>query len=119
MPGVRFLLLMRNPEFWKPVIISLVATPICLFLGIASGGAGHGSYFLPKVLFPYTMLSVIFFSSIAAPFILLAVIQIPLYGVVFGAAKAKDNFLPLAGVILIAHVLTVAACFLFIGESFS
>jgi hypothetical protein len=110
---------MRNPAFWKPVIISLVATPICLFLGIASGGAGHGSYFLAKVLFPYTMLSVIFFSSIAAPFILLAVIQIPFYGVLFGAANAKSNFLPLAGAVLVAHVLAAMACLLFIGESFS
>lgn len=110
---------MRKSEFWKPVIISLVATPICLFLGIASGGAGHGSYFLAKALFPYTMLSVIFFGEITAPFILLAVVQIPFYGVVFGAANTKDRLLPLAGAVLVARILAVAACFLFIGEDFS
>jgi hypothetical protein len=119
MPGVRLLRVMRHSEFWKPLIISLVATPICLFLGMASAGAGHGSYFLAKALFPYTMLSTIFFESITAPFILLAVIQIPFYGVILGAANAKDKYLPLAKAFLVAHILAVAACFLFVGESFS
>ena len=119
MASVRLLSLMRYSEFWKPVIISLVATPICLFLGMASGGAGHGSYFLAKVLFPYTMLSTTLFRSITAPFILLAVIQILFYGIILGAANAKDRFLPLAGTVLAAHILAVAACFLFVGEAFS
>ena len=110
---------MKNSEFWKPFIVSLVATPVCLLMAAASGGAGHGSYFLAKVLFPYTMLSTILLRSITIPFILLAAIQIPLYGVVFGAAHAKDKFLPLACVVLVAHVLAVAACFLFPGANFS
>ena len=107
---------MRSSAFWKPVIISLVETPICLFMSVISSGGGH-SYFLAKVLFPYTMLSVIFFKSIITPFILLAVIEMPLYGLILGAAKIKDKFLPLAAVTSIAHILAVAACFQFIDES--
>ena len=110
---------MKASKFWKPVIIALVMTPVCLFLGIASSGAGHGSYFLTKILFPYTMLSTIFFGSITPPFVVLAVVQIPLYGMVFGAASAKDRYFSLVGVLVLLHILMVVACFLFINESFS
>ncbi len=101
------------------MLISLVATPICLFLGITSAGAGHGSYFLAKILFPFTILLAGLFGSITAPFMLLAVAQFPIYGIVFGAANVKDRIIPFAIGLLLAHVIAVAACFLLIGENFS
>ena len=70
---------MKKTEFWMPIIVSIIVTPIFLLLAIGSAGAGHGDYFLAKILFPFTMLSTIFINSIILPFIILAIIQFPFY----------------------------------------
>jgi hypothetical protein len=101
---------MRGRKFWLPVVISLVATPICLLMGIGSAGAGHGDYFLARILFPFTMLSAIIFDSITIPFLALAVAQFPIYGILLGRASVKSRLLPAAAAILITHALFVAAC---------
>ena len=110
---------MRLSAFWTPVITSLIATPICLLIGIASGGAGHGNYFLAKLLFPFTMLSTIVFGSITAPFIVLAVAQFPAYGVILGRANEKGRLMRAACAVLAVHVLAAVACLMWIGENFS
>lgn len=84
--------IMRTRSFWIPVIVSLVVTPIALLLGVGSAGAGHGDYRLAMMLFPYTMLSTAVFESITVPFIALAIVQFPLYGVVLGYANQKGCF---------------------------
>ena len=111
--------LMKASGFLQPVLTSLVATPICLLLAISSAAAGHGSYFLAKLLFPFTMLSTIVFGSIAVPFILLAIIQFPFYGIFLGVGNVRGRFIPLAVGVLVAHTLAVGASVLFIKESFS
>lgn len=103
---------MREPEFWKPVIASLLATPVCLFLGLVSGGVGHGDYVLARILFPYTMLAALLFEEIAAPLILLAVVQFPLYGVILGTAAKRGRSGAALLVVLVVHALSAAACFL-------
>jgi hypothetical protein len=108
---------MKTSRFWKPIIISLAATPICLYISVVSTGGGH-SFFLPKILFPYAMLSISFFKSITVS-ILLAVIEIPFYSAILARANAKDEFLPLAVKISVVHILAVIASFLFSSESLS
>lgn len=109
---------MKVPAFWTPMIISLLATPICLFLGIASAGAGHGNYFLAKLLFPFTMLSTVPLGLITTPFILLALAQFPVYGMILGHANEKGRFMRVASVVLLIHALTAAACLRLIGGNF-
>lgn len=94
------------------MIVSLVLTPIALLLGVGSGGAGHGDYRLAMMLFPYTMLSTAIFDSITVPFIALAVIQFPLYGVALGYANQKARFGLVAILIGVVHGLAsyVSAC---------
>ena len=110
---------MKWSKFWIPIALSLIVTPGFLYLGIASGGAGHGNYLLAKILFPFTMLSTRAFGSIAAPFLLLAIIQFPLYGFIRGAANVKGRiFRSVIGVLLI-HLLATSACFVVVGENSS
>jgi hypothetical protein len=59
---------------------------------LGSAGGGHGDYRLAMMLFPYTMLSALIFDSITVPFIALAIIQFPLYGVAPGYANQKERF---------------------------
>lgn len=89
-------------------------------IGLYSAGAGHGNYFVAKILFPFTMLSTVIFDSIRVPFLFLAVAQFPLYGVILGVANRKAIFVTSAIIgLAIMHLLAVAACFLLIDENFS
>lgn len=110
---------MKRPKPWAPIIASLILTPIALLLGIGSGGAGHGDYFWAKVLFPYTMLSIFLFQSITAPFIVLAIAQFPLYGIILAYANGKGQVARMATILLLVHSAAVAGVFLSVNENFS
>src|SRR5688572_27711113 len=102
---------MRSRKFWAPVIASLIVTPIALLLGIGSAGAGHGDYRLAMILFPYTLLSASVFDSITPPFIILAIIQFPIYGVALGYAHEKGRLLSMSIVLCVVHSIALATMF--------
>jgi hypothetical protein len=110
---------MRKSGIWESIVISVVLTPIALFFGMVSGGAGHGDYFIAKLLFPYTMLSTTFFGEINLVFLAVALIQFPFYGclVAFGihTGKVRLSVLLLAAI----HILAVLICFRAVSENFS
>ena len=98
-------LIMRGHSFWTPVVVSVILTPIALLLGVGSGGAGHGDYRLAMMLFPYTMLSTFVFDSLTFPFIVLAIIQFPVYGVALGYASQRGRFVWVAILLGVVHGL--------------
>ena len=102
-----------------PMITSLVVTPIALLLGVGSGGAGHGNYRLAMILFPYTLLSTTIFNSITLPFIVLALIQFPVYGFVLGSANEQGRFLSIGIILCVFHGLAAMVMFLIANENFS
>jgi hypothetical protein len=110
---------MRLSALWRPVIISVILTPIFLFLAVISAGAGHGNYFFAKVLFPFTMLSTIGFHSITAPFMLLAIVQFPIYGIVLGRVRRRERLRRMSIWLITLHSLAVLACLLFVDRNFS
>jgi hypothetical protein len=97
----------------------LVATPVFLLYGVASGGGGHGNYLLAKLFFPFTMLSTILFGSITGLFIVVAVVQFPLYGLLIGMGNELRRVGRYATPLVVVHSAAVIACFAFIGENFS
>lgn len=109
---------MRVSAFWKPVIACIVVTPICLFLAVASTGAGHGDYLWAKILFPYTMLSALAFGSITLPFILLAILQFPLYGVGLGIANKKHKASVAVTGLLALHIVAAIMSFVLTNHNF-
>ena len=110
---------MKASVISKPLVVSFIATPPFILAAVASAGAGHGSYLLAKILFPFTMLSTLVFGSIIVPAIALAVLQFPFYGFILGRAKLKGSLSTRAAVLLLIHMSGVAACFILIGENFS
>lgn len=110
---------MKTHRLLLPLAISLAATPILLFLGVASAGAGHGNYLFAKILFPHTLLSAWVLDSITTPFIVLAVIQFPLYGIVLGAANLRHRFKRTLVLVGIIHALAVGTCFILLNEQFA
>ena len=104
---------------WKPVLISVCLTPIFLFLGAMSTGAGHGSYLVTKLLFPFTMLSTVAFHSIRIPFVVLAIIQFPIYGIVLGVGLRHGRLHQTVIWLIVLHSLALAGCLLFVNQNFS
>jgi hypothetical protein len=110
---------MRSRKFWVPVIALLVVTPIALLLGVGSAGAGHGDYRLAMILFPYTLLSTTIFNSITTPFIIIAIIQFPFYGLAVGYANEKGRLVSMSILLCVVHGVASAAMLLLANENFS
>ena len=110
---------MKTRKFWIPLIAALVITPVALLLGIGSAGAGHGNYRLAMMLFPYTLLSTAVFDSITPPFIILAIVQFPLYGLALGYANKKKRLIPMAILLCVGHGIAASASLLMLNNSFS
>jgi hypothetical protein len=88
----------------------LVGTPVALVLGIASAGAGHGDYVSARLLFPYTMLSTYLTSDLT---LVLAVIQMPVYGVVLFLASLRGGRRFVVALIVVGglHLVASLLCF--------
>lgn len=94
---------MRQGAHFLGLAVGLLVMPVAATLGIISAGAGHGGYFIAKVLFPFTMLSTFVLGSITMPFVLVALAQSPVYGWFVGqSARQKKWISSLA--IAVAHV---------------
>ena len=108
----------RGKGFWPPVIASLIATPICLVLGLGSAGVGHGDYILATFLFPYTILLMSVTGATLPPFIviILAIAQFPAYGIILGNAAVKQRFRWWAVLLLVIHALATIICFVLRGS---
>jgi hypothetical protein len=73
------------------VAVSLLITPICLFLDFASAGAGHGDNSMGCILFTYTD----FLrgkGALTTPLYMLEVVQFPVYGLIVGLAWTSNRF---------------------------
>lgn len=110
---------MRSRKFWLPLTVALIVTPVALLLGLGSAGAGHGDYRLAMILFPYTLLSTTVFDSITPSFIILAIVQFPLYGIVLGYANEKGRPGSMLLVLCVLHGLALTVMFLVANENFS
>lgn len=99
-------------------MVSLVLTPVGLALGMMSAGAGHGNYLLAKALFPWTMLSTVFLSSITASFIALAIIQYPTYGLILGLANRSVRLSRAPVVLISVHTLLAVVCLALPNQNF-
>ncbi|MEK7856678.1 MAG: hypothetical protein AAB288_11355 [Acidobacteriota bacterium] len=106
-------------SLWPPFVVMIVLTPFFLLAGIGSAGSGHGSYFIAKLLFPFTMLSTTQSDEITVPFVALAFAQFPLYGIFIGLINKRGNLI--LGFVRLAtiHVVASILCMLLVGENFS
>ncbi len=95
---------------WLPFFLSVIATPFLFLAGLLSAGAGHGDYIAAIILFPYPLLSAVLRQAIFHPpfgdsqpfdtvFLLLAVIQFPIYGLLISLVKRKLIFIIVIGIL--------------------
>jgi hypothetical protein len=98
---------MNSRDFWPPIIVGVVATPVCYVLAAFLSGGGHYLY-LMILLFPYAMLLGSLIENISWFVTLpLFALQFPLYGAAFGAASVGDRFRPIAVGLAVAHFIAV------------
>ena len=106
-------------SFWQIFAGSIVLGVLALVVAFLFAGAGHGTYLPAKVLFTYTMLSTVHLESISGLFLIIALVQYPVYGLILGWAAKTHNFRFAFGMIATLHVSGAVLCFLLIGENFS
>jgi len=103
--------LKREAKFqikWRYLVVAIAITPIAIILAFISTGAGHGNYFFCKLFFSFTMLSAHFFDdTITIPFVILAFIQIPVYGIFL-----MFSFKKYIRILVVLHSVAVCLCFL-------
>lgn len=78
-------------------------------------GAGHGTFALAKMAFPYTMLGTYKNEPIRLPFIVVALLQYPLYGYVWARCGRHQSVL---AALVGSHLLAVILAFTFSGSLF-
>ena len=83
----------RNPF----LAVGLLVTPVALVVGFISGGAGHGSYVVARMILPYACALLGTYVIVVST---LAFIQWPIYGFLVDRAKHK---LLAVGAIVVAH----------------
>jgi hypothetical protein len=91
------------------VALGALITTIAILAALISAGAGHGSYFAAKALFPYTMLTTAF-GSLSPPLMAVAVAQFPAYGFFICRARSWKRRVLWAGAFAIAHFSAAIAC---------
>lgn len=104
----------------KAIITSAMLTGVvaCIVAAMAAGG-GHGTYWAAKCLFPYTMLSTAWTAMITIPAILAAVLQFPVYGILFAVANGKRKAVWAFWGVVGVHLAGVALALRFSGSAFT
>lgn len=101
--------------------LGALATVPAMFLSLLSGGLGHGHYTFARACYPYSMLLTrITDDYIGFPSVLLALLQLPLYGLVFAClGRQNPKRLAIIGLFAVSHLVAAIACFSGVIPNFS
>jgi len=97
------------------VLIEVILLIVCVFLA----GGGHGTYIPMKIFFPYTMLSTINNTSISGAFIIIAIIQYPIYGIIVQYAKSEKLKRTRFAIISVIHIIAMILALILGNENFN
>jgi hypothetical protein len=100
------------------LICGIIGLTGCV-ISVALAGFGHGTYYAAKCFFPYTMISTGFLKIITFPFIILALVQFPVYGFILVASNNRDWLKSTAAILIIVHIIAVGLAFIVSDSSFS
>ena len=105
-----------------PLLIGSLFTPIALYVGWVSGGAGHGSYVWARILLPYALLLALVLpypSSMAHVLIItLAALQYPAYGCFVGMGRVRGRVASFCALLAVIHIMAALLLFTLLKENF-
>lgn len=88
---------------WTSILCLL--TPLLLIVAMFAMGAGHGSYKPAMGLFPFGMLGTIWQDSITLPFIIIAILQYPIYGFIIDKTLFAKRKKQIVLGLLLSHIV--------------
>jgi hypothetical protein len=80
-------------------------------------GGGHGSYVPAMGLFPFGLLSTLFYDRITIPFIVLGLFQYPLYGFIIDKVILSSKSKIVLPLLILVHIILAAVVIKFTGEN--
>jgi len=80
-------------------------------------GGGHGMYEPAILLFPFGFIGILYSQSIELPFILIAILQYPIYGLLLDITGSRKTFKWTVVTILTLHLLLAITVLMFRGET--
>ena len=90
---------------------SLLVGLVAMFVAVHSTGGGHGSYFLAKALFPFTMLSASPSTGLPAWALAVALLQFPAYGAALASGTLRGSIGRAALLVGAVHLLAALVAF--------
>ncbi len=75
-----------------------------IWAAIGEANGGHGTYFIAKTFFPFTMLLAVPFSNIGFVATALALLQFPTYGWILWVGLERGRFWRFVGVLVLIHL---------------
>jgi hypothetical protein len=103
-------------RFKWTIWLTLLTLPL-LIIAVYFADGGHGSYIPAMSLFPFGLLSTILFGRITTPFIVISIIQFPLYGLLIDKSVSVNKFKLILTIIALVHILLAAFIIMSTGES--
>jgi hypothetical protein len=100
-------------------LLGIFVTPVLLFIVVVAAGGGHGTYWLAKTFFPWTMMATAVTKSIVQPFIAFAFAQYPLYGIILDWMRASGRLKPAALALAAVHLFAALLAFAISDPSFT
>lgn len=80
-------------------------------------GAGHGTYIPAMGLFPFGMLGVLLQDRISLPFIIVAILQYPLYGFIVDKSNSSRQLKLSLLTVLLIHIILATLIINLTGEN--
>lgn len=96
----------RYPYIYK----SIIGTPTLFLLVFLTAGAGHGTYFFFKLVYPYTMLSALHFGEMQPTIIVAGIFQYVFYGLLLTYAESINKFKFTAIMLFAVHFISFLLC---------
>jgi hypothetical protein len=97
------------------LVLSILITPVLLWIGFVSGGGGHGNYVAARVIFPFACVFTGTYVGAGVVGSVLAVLQWPVYGFLIDWSSHKVRTV---GAVLIVHAAICLWLFTKGSESF-
>jgi len=105
-----------NSDFNWTIRLGLISV-LLLVISVLCMGGGHGSYIPAMVLFPFGMLGTVWFDTITLPFIIMGLLQFPVYGYVIDKTQKTGKWKMAVSIIFIFHFLLAAIIIIQAGEN--
>lgn len=102
---------------FKLTLKLVLLTPVLLFIAVFLAGGGHGWYEPAIVLFPFGLISILFSRSIELPFVILAILQYPIYGLIIDSIGNRKSIKWTIISIILIHMVLAGVILTLRGEN--